>query len=144
MEFKLIGETGCRLVGAITVLGHTGPKHHGVIIGMDAANNQIYVAEHRHHGYQLATYENFVERYSTNGEIGLFEHEGKSNPGEVARRALDKLTRGGKGAYNLLTNNCESFVNRAIYGNSVSNQIVNTALLITAIIGTCWIVKRCR
>jgi len=47
-------------------LDHIGPKHHAVVIGRDAANNQVYVAENMHYGYQLATYENFVERYSHN------------------------------------------------------------------------------
>jgi hypothetical protein len=144
MEFNKIGATGCRVVGAMTDLGHTGPKHHGVIIGRGAVNNEIYVAEYVSHGCQLVTYESFAERYLPNGEVRLFENEGKLDSGDVARRALGELTCGGKGAYNLLTNNCESFVNRAMHGNSVSNQIVNTALLIITIIGTCWIVKKYR
>lgn len=144
MEFKKIDETGYRIVGAITELGHLGPKHHAVIIGRNTENNRVYVAENMNYGYQLATYENFAERYSTNGAIRLFGHESDFDPMAVARYALDELRRGGNGAYNLATNNCESFVNRAIFDHSVSRQVVHTALVVTAIVSICWAAKKWR
>jgi len=141
MDFEQIDVTGCRAVGAITDIGHVGPKHHGIIIGRHASDNQVYIAENMHTGYQLATYDDFYDRYSINGEIKIFENDGKYDSVSVARRALSEILVGGKGAYNLITNNCESFANRAMKDHSVSNQIINTAIGVAAIAGIYWVVK---
>ena len=141
MEFEQIDVTGCRIVGAINDIGHIGPKHHGIIIGRHVSDNQVYIAENMHTGYQLATYEDFHSRYATKGEIKIFENDGKFDSVTVAKRALSEIVNGGKGVYNLVTNNCESFANRAIKDHSISSQVVNTAIGVLAIAGIYWVVK---
>ena len=42
MQFEQIDITGCRLIGAITKLGHVGPKHHGIVIGRNFPDGKIY------------------------------------------------------------------------------------------------------
>lgn len=145
MNLNQIDVTGCRVVGAITKeLGHAGPKHHGVIIGQAVEDNHIYVAENMHDGYQLSTYENFWERYSPNGEVIIQPNDGLLENISVAQRALDELNMGGMGAYNLITNNCECFVNRAMHNKSVSTQVINTALGIAALVGLVYVLKKSR
>lgn len=126
MEFELIDTSGSRLIGAITALGHIGPKHHGIIIGKNKNNNLVYVAEHMHNGYQLATIDNFKERYLKNSDIIIKENDSGRSDFEVAQNALTELYSSTKKRYNLLTNNCESFVNKVTYGHSVSKQVVTS------------------
>jgi len=60
---------------------------------------------------------------------------------EVANNALAEIKSGGKGKYNLVTNNCESFANRAMYGKSNSPQVWNTILGIIAVAAAVFIIK---
>ena len=142
MNFQQISETGCRLVGAITKLGNTGPKHHAIVIGKSAEDGATYVAENCHDAYKLATYEEFAKRYSENDEIHIYPNDGKFTDIEVAQRALNEIVNGGTGKYDLAINNCESFSNRAMHGHSVSNQVINTVFGIAAMVGAFWIIKR--
>ena len=141
MKLQQVDVTGCRLIGAMTKeLGHAGPKHHGIILGRSEDDN-IYVAESMHFGYQACTYSDFHSRYSDNGEIIVEPNDGALENIAVAKRAIEELKRGGKGTYNLVTNNCECFVNRAMHGVSLSQQVINTALGITAFIGLVYVVR---
>lgn len=89
MQLQQIDVTGCRLVGAITrELGHAGPKHHAVILGKNLFDNQIYIAEHMHTGYQVSTYADFHKRYSHNGEIIVSANDGEYENIAVAQRAI--------------------------------------------------------
>ncbi len=142
MEFQQIDITGCRLIGALSKLGHIGPKHHGVIIGRSMEDRQIYIAENCDTGYGLTTYEEFFERYSTNGEIRIKPNNGKFSDEDVARRALNELVLGGQGNYDLIFNNCESFSNRAINNHSVSSQVINTLAVTALCIGGFWLIRR--
>jgi hypothetical protein len=126
VQFEQIDITGCRLVGAMTKLGHVGPKHHGIVIGRGFLDRKTYVAENNHDGYRLVTYEQFLERYSENDKIHIFPNEGEFSDEEVARRALTEISSGGAGTYDLALNNCESFSNRAMHGHSKSTQVINT------------------
>ena len=134
--------TGCRLVGTITALGDIGPKHHGIILGQSDVDGKNYVAESMCHGYRLAELDDFIKRYRDNSPIKVCPNDGKLSNIEVASRALDEINRGGNGKYNLIFNNCESFVNRAMYGTSLSSQVLNVCgLLIIFIGGICFIKK---
>ncbi|RYY02148.1 MAG: hypothetical protein EOO53_14020 [Gammaproteobacteria bacterium] len=138
MYFQQIDVTGCRIVGAITKeLGHSGPKHHGLILGKSLINGQVYIAELMEHGYQVSTYKNFFNRYVNNGNIVVRPNDGQFESLQVAKRAMSELKLNANNQYDLIANNCECFVNRAVYDKSVSSQVVNAVqgVLILAGIG---------
>lgn len=142
MHLQQVDVTGCRIIGAITKdLGHAGPKHHGVILGKSLIDDQIYIAESMQVGYQICTYAEFYNRYSENGEIVVEPNDGNLETVAVAQRAMEELKRGGQGAYDLITNNCECFVNRAMHGKSVSTQVINTALGIAVLVGLVYVIR---
>jgi len=145
MNLTQIDHTGSRIVGALTKLGHTGPKHHGIIIGQNIYDGKVYVAESRHTtGYVLAIYDDFIERYSPNADVLIYENDGQYSDREVARRALTEIDCGGNGQYNLIVNNCESFSNRAMYNDSNSNQILNVAVGVLMLAGAYLVIKHAK
>lgn len=142
MDLQQIDVTGCRIIGAIDkTLGHIGPKHHGIILGQSPINQEVYIAENMHYGYQISTYTDFVNRYSGNGEIIIEPNDGNLENISVANRAIEEINRGGKGVYNLVTNNCECFVNRAMHDKSMSQQVVNTAIGLLVIVGLVYVIR---
>jgi hypothetical protein len=142
MHIQQIDLTGSRLVGAITKeLGMDGPKHHAVVIGRGVSDGMIYVAELMGHGYQLANYQDFYNRYAPHAPIRLEPNVGPNSNSQVAQNALAELQQGGA-RYDLIVNNCETFVNRAMNGNSTSSQVVNTALGLAALVGLCYVIKK--
>lgn len=137
-----IDVTGCRIVGAISKdLGHSGPKHHGVILGRSVTDNLIYIAESMSTGYRVCTYKDFIQRYGTNGEIFVQPNDGDLENQAVAQRAIDELKNGGAGEYDLIFNNCECFVNRAMHGKSTSDQVINSALGVLALVGLVYVIQ---
>ncbi|WP_045857978.1 lecithin retinol acyltransferase family protein [Teredinibacter purpureus] len=145
MNLQQIDVTGCRIVGAITKeLGHAGPKHHGVILGKSEIDREVYIAESMNFGYQACTYSDFYSRYSKNGQIIVQPNDGQLENVSVAQRAIEELRRGGKGAYDLITNNCECFVNRAMHDKSISSQVINTAIGITVLAGLVYVIKNAK
>lgn len=93
------------------------------------------------HGYQASTYTEFHRRYSPNGEIIIQPNDGMLENLHTAQRAISEIKQGGRGAYDLIVNNCECFVNRAIHGKSVSTQVINTALGIAALVGLVYVLN---
>ena len=145
MNLTQISLSGSRIVGALTKLGHTGPKHHGIIIGQNIYDGKVYVAESRNTiGYVLATYDDFIVRYSPNADVHLYKNDGQYSDREVARRALTEIDSGGNGKYNLIVNNCESFSNRAMYNDSNSNQIITVAVGVLMLAGAFWFIKHAK
>ncbi|MBM5572994.1 MULTISPECIES: lecithin retinol acyltransferase family protein [Deefgea] len=141
MHIQQIDMTGSRLVGAITnELGMDGPKHHAIILGKGIYDSEIYIAEFMHYGYQVATFRNFQQRYAHNGEIRVEQNTGPHTDLQVAQRALAEI-KGGKGSYDLIANNCESFASRAMLGTSTSNQVINTVLGVLIVTGLCYVIK---
>lgn len=134
MDFRANQYSGSVLVGAMTKLGKLPTEHHGVIIGEH--NGQLYVAESGENGYGYVTVDEFVNRYKLNGKIEHHPNKGKFSGYEIAKRVVDEINSGGNGHYNLLFNNCESFVNRAVHGHSISWQSVKAVALI-AFLGYC-------
>lgn len=145
MQLQQIDVTGCRIIGPITKeLGHAGPKHHAVILGRNPMDSDVYIAESMSHGYQISTFRNFHQRYSQNGEIIVSPNDGEYENIAVAKRAIAELNNGGNGTYDLLTNNCECFVNRAMHNKSLSSQVINTAIGVLVLVGLVYIVKNSR
>lgn len=143
MILNQIDVTGCRLIGAIDkFLGHAGPKHHAVILGKSIEDGEVYIAESMHYGYQASTYSDFCHRYESNGEIIIQPNDGELENIAVAERAIGELKEGGQGIYNLITNNCECFVNRIMHDKSVSNQVINTAIGLVALAGLVYVYKK--
>jgi hypothetical protein len=141
MQLLQIDVSGCRLVGATTpLLGMDGPKHHALVLGKGAVDGEIYIAELMAYGYQIATYKDFYRRYAANGQIHLFRNPGPDSDAQVVQRAIDELRQGGM-AYDLIINNCESFVNRVTHGDSSSSQVVNTVLGMVALAGMYYVIK---
>lgn len=141
MHLQQIDVTGCRLVGAITKeFGMDGPKHHAVVLGRGTFDGEVYIAELMRNGCQISTYKNFHSRYAANGPIRIEANDGPNSHIEVAQHAIAELGQGGA-AYDLLLNNCESFVNRAMHGKSGSTQVINTALGMVALVGLFYVLK---
>lgn len=141
MYLQQIDATGCRLVGALSKdLGHDGPKHHAVVLGRSALDGKVYVAELMNTGYQVRSCDDFRKAYSPNAEIRIQPNDGPSENLQVAQRAFAELRRGGQ-SYDLITNNCESFVNRAMHGSSISSQVINTTLGVAILIGAIYVLK---
>lgn len=128
MQLQQIDVTGARLVGAITKeMSFDGPKHHAVVLGQGLFDGVVYLAELMVGGYQIATFEDFQRRYAANGDIRVEPNAGPHSNVEVAKRALAELKHG-QAKYDLVANNCECFVNRAMHGQSTSTQVINTAI----------------
>lgn len=142
MEFEQIDITGCRLVGALTRLGHIGPKHHGIVIGYCREEDKIYVADQKLQGYRLIDYDQFQDLYSDNGDIRIIPNDGNFSDFDVAQRALDEIADSETTHYNLVMNNCESFSNRAMYDHSISSQVINTLAATALFIGGVWLISR--
>jgi uncharacterized protein YcgI (DUF1989 family) len=128
MHLVQVDVTGSRLIGAMTKeLGMDGPKHYAVVLGQGLFDGLIYIAELMTHGCQVTTYDDFCRRYTRHGAIRLEPNTGPYSNAQVAQNALAEIRQGGS-RYDLIVNNCESFVNRAMGGDSTSSQVVNTAL----------------
>jgi len=141
MQLQQIDVTGARVIGAITKeLGHDGPKHHAVILGLGVFDGLVYVAELMAEGYQVATFEDFRRRYAANGDIRVEANVGPFSNLDVAKRALQEL-RQGQAKYDIAGNNCECFVNRAMYDKSISNQVINTAIGILLVAGAIYVLR---
>jgi hypothetical protein len=141
MKISQIDVTGSKVIGAISELGHVGPKHHAIVLGENKVDGKVYLAENMHTGYQVSTYDDFFLRYGSNGRINIEPNSGAFSDFEVAQRALNEIFEGGKGVYNLVANNCESFANRAMHNKSTSKQVVNTFLGIALFAGTIWVIR---
>ncbi len=134
--------TGLRIVGAITEIGHAGPKHHGIVLGTSPLDNQTYVVEKMTSGDQVSTVENFRERYEKNGDVRILENDGPYSDYEVAQRALDEALGNKNKQYDLISNNCESFSNRAMYNNSISNQVLTTIAGLIVFVGGIYVFQK--
>lgn len=134
--------TGCRVIGSITELGKIGPKHHGIILGVSQIDNEVYVAEKVDTGNQIVSMTDFQNRYSTNGKIEIRKNDGKLSDLEVAQRAISEIVENTHAKYDLVANNCESFSNRAMYGHSVSGQVVTAIGCLVLAAGAVYILSK--
>lgn len=135
MRFDQTEFTGCAVVGAITPLGHDGPKHYGIVLGKSEVDGKIYIAEKNVNGNQLVSWDDFTNKYKDKGDIKIeIDSDKNHKPLAVAQRALDDVIKHPNDSYCLLTNNCEHFANQVRYGKKVSVQ-VSTVLGILVVVG---------
>lgn len=140
-HLQQVDVTGCRLIGALSKeLGHDGPKHHALVLGKSLFDNHIYVVELMKNGPQVCTYADFHKRYAPCGEIRIQPNDGQLSNLQVAQRAMAELEQGGQ-SYDLIANNCEAFVNRAMHGKSISSQVINTTLGVAILVGLAYVLK---
>jgi hypothetical protein len=100
----------------------------------------VYLAELMAGGYQIATFADFQCRHDANGDIRVEPNVGPHSNLDVAKWALAEIKQG-QTKYDLVGNNRECFVNRAMHGQSTSTQAVTTALAILLIVGLIYVVK---
>lgn len=91
--------------------------------------------------YEVSTIRDFANRYAQNGKIFVLPNEGQFKNVEVAKRAISEINGSEKRRYNLINNNCESFVNRAMLGKSNSSQVINTVLGLLLLAGIGYMLK---
>jgi hypothetical protein len=133
--------TGCVVIGAITSLGHDGPKHYGIVIGESDEDGKVYIAEQNVNGKRLISWDDFTNQYKANGDIKIYTNRDKNfTLLQVAQRALNAVTKKVNESYDLLTNNCEHFVNEMRFNKKESGQVVTTVLGILVVIGIGWLV----
>ena len=141
MDFEQIDVTGCRITGAMTIAGEIGPKHHGLILGRGVIDGVIYIAELVTSGYQITSVDEFKSRYWRYGDISLEPVPDQEAGLVVARKALLEIASNAKAKYNLITNNCESFVNRASKNTSTSTQVL-TAVGVVMLVSAIWVLMK--
>jgi len=144
LNLERINITGSRIIGAVTQIGHLGPKHHGIVLGKGTFDDFVYVAELRQHGYEICEFHTFVNRYCKNAKVQIRPNDGDRSDCEVANAAIAEINSGSSSTYDLLTNNCESFSNRAMYGVSNSTQVINTLVGVLACVGAVWYLRQAR
>ncbi len=127
LSFTETDMTGGRLVvPLVKVLGHLGPKHHGLVIGKNDADGETYVTDFGKGFTGLLTLDEFVEKYGHGGEIKFVPNDGNRTNAQVAQAALDEILNGKLGDYDLVFNNCQNTVDRAMYGKpGLSSQVKN-------------------
>jgi hypothetical protein len=101
---------GDQLVTNVDIAGLT--EHHGVYVGN---NLVIHFSAERDEIIETDLFS-----FSAGNEIRI--KRSAPNPSEAVRRAKDNLGRNG---YNVMTNNCEQFVNNCIKKQQTSNQVSN-------------------
>lgn len=137
--------SGCVITGAINpVLGRIGPKHHAVILGQRVSDGQDVIAELMTTGYQLHTLEAFKRRYAKHAQIKIHRFAQGQQARSIVNRALAEINNGSKKRYNLLTNNCECFTNRVVFGQSHSMQVLNTMLAVALLSVVFYAVRQTR
>ena len=128
--------TGSRLVIPFTPLGHFGPKHHAIVLGINDADGEVWIAElSRKHGYRLVALEQWIEDNDDFvDKVEIAPNEGDRSNYEVARSAIDEILAredaGKDSNYDVVLNNCENFVDRHTHGTwKLSPQVKKTMKL---------------
>lgn len=103
----------------------------------------VYLAELMVGGYQVVTLDDFQRWYAANGDIRVEPNAGPHSNVEVAKRALAEL-RQVQVKYDLVANNCECFVNRAMLGKSSGTQVINTAIGVLLFAGLFYFLRSSR
>ena len=65
-------------------------------------------------------------------EYSFEEINKKRNPKEIIDEAIKSI---GEGGYNVISNNCEHFANRCVFGESTSEQVESVKELLRRILG---------
>ncbi len=115
--------SGARLTVPFTPLGKLGPKHHAVIVGVHRIDQELWVAElSRKHGHRLVSLEQWIkDNKNYMAHLTVTPNEGPRSNSEVAQSAIDEIASqlgesGEPRNYNVIFNNCETFVDRHLDG----------------------------
>jgi hypothetical protein len=138
--------SGARLTIPFTGLRKLGPKHHAIIVGAHRVTGQLWVAElSRKFGHRLVSLDQwFEDNRKYLAKLKVIPNEGPRSNSEVAQSAikevLAKLEDDGKPGYDLVFNNCETFVDRHTEGEQpkakLSPQVKQTLQAAGVIIAT--------
>lgn len=112
-------------VGDHLVTKRLGYTHHGIYLGRGKVIHYSGLANGLRAGpVEITSLDHFSQgkpTYVQSHENRVFCHK------QTVKRARSRLT---EDKYNLLTNNCEHFINWCIYGKACSEQVSNVAIYI--------------
>lgn len=112
-------------VGDHLVTKRLGYTHHGIYLGRDKVIHYSGLANGLRAGpVEITSLDHFSQgkpTYVQSYDNRVFCHK------QTVKRARSRLT---EDKYNLLTNNCEHFINWCIYGKARSEQVSNVAIYI--------------
>lgn len=122
--------TGARVTVPFTALQRFGPKHHAIVIGQ-CDNGDVWIAElSRKHGYRLVPLETWLDDNSDYLDgLSIEPNAGPRSNWDVAQGAIDEVIAAAENGsqYNVVFNNCETFANRHLSGEtSLSPQVKKT------------------
>ena len=122
--------SGARLTIPFTPLGNRGPKHHAVIVGVHRITHKLYVAElSRKFGHRLVSLDQWIEdnkKYTA--KLTVTRNSGTRSNAEVAQSAIVEVIAQLQSElptkkYDLVFNNCETFVDRHTDGIPVKAKL---------------------
>ena len=127
--------TGARVTIPFTALRRFGPRHHAIVLGTNTDDGQLWIAElSRRFGYRLVELNQWLEdnREYLDG-LKIEPNSGPRANIDIARSAIQEVESrdpGGSG-YDVLFNNCETFADRQIRGEtSLSPQVRKAAQIL--------------
>ena len=131
--------TGARITIPFTSLKRFGPKHHAIVLGINDDDGELWIAElSRRFGYRLVSLKQWLEdnQQYLDG-LKIERNTGPRANLDVARSAIQEVQENcewGNG-YDVLFNNCETFVNRQFNGKtSLSPQVKRAAQVLGFVI----------
>ena len=125
IEFREHKLSGARLRIPFTVLGSFGPKHHAMIVGVNEADQHLWVAElSRRFGQRIVPLDKWLEDNEKHvPQLVVSPNEGPLSNIDVAKGAIAEILSHEDSKYNLVFNNCESFVDRHTKGEQKSLKL---------------------
>ncbi len=115
--------SGARLTVPFTALGKLGPKHHAVIVGLHRIKQQLWIAElSRKYGHRLVSLDQWIaDNKKYIAQLTVSPNSGPRSNAEVAQSAVEEIrfqetSNEPSKKYDLIFNNCETFVDRHTEG----------------------------
>ena len=123
--------TGARVTIPFTALKQFGPKHHAIVLGLNDADGEIWIAElSRRFGYRIVALKQWLDdnREHLKG-LKIVPNTGPRTNLDVARSALVEVQQNSDSeiGYDVLFNNCETFADRQISGKTTLSPQVKKA-----------------
>ena len=140
--------TGARVTIPFTALKSLGPKHHAIVLGINDADGEIWIAElSRRFGYRLVALNQWLDDNKQHLEgLKIVPNTGPRTNLDVAHSALEEVQKNTDSeiGYDVLFNNCETFADRQITGKTtLSPQVKKAAQVLGFVIaGGALVLKR--
>ena len=101
---------------------HGDYDHHMLVVSVDVKNNQIHIIHYTSQANGAASVREDTVPFKRGEKIDLLKYSGVKcfSPEESIERARSRL---GETEYDMLSNNCECFVNWAIIDKAISIQV---------------------